>query len=637
MARSLVVVALASIVVGCGGSSVLGTGGSGGHGEAGKPASGGRSGGGGEAGVPGSGGAAGASGAPGSGGHGGIAGHGNAGGSGGGAGASGGASGHAGGAGTPGNGVGGSTAGHSGGGTAGGAGAGGSLGPGGAGGTAQAGASGQAGSAGAAGGAVGTGGYGGQAGTGGQSVVRRLPLPCSAPLPTGFCLKSDPGDYIGGGGAYSASGSANVALQNTATTLIGGQLTDPTSGGYWMFDFASPAGTLLAPGLYLQAQRWPFQTGSAPGLSIDGNGAGCNTLTGTFSIEELARDPTGLTRFSATFEQHCEGATAALHGVINYQATGVPDRTPAPDRVIPFSGKIFRVAYDPTTNIAYGIDATNRRLAKIDLTTGGTTYASVIQVPNDVCVDSARGRLFVVNKGSSLISEYATDTLADVRDIAWTGMDWGPTQTQFKIYCTASTVYVVDGAWAPALFTVTGLDDSATPVVTDHTAQVAGVGGLAVNGAGTDLYYWYQYGWSAGALNTYVSRLLTADLSQIDQSPTNLNDFDRDPIGAPLLLDEVDGYVLVKNKIFDALNLSKVIYTLPGTVDTFSPAAENAYALDAAHGVFATKDYVYNLSRFDILAPTVVPAADQSFFDSSGMLWMLSISQGSLFGQIVQP
>ncbi len=82
--------------------------------------------------------------------------------------------------------------------------------------------------------------------------------------------------------------------------------------------------------------------------------------------------------------------------------------------------------------------------------------------------------------------------------------------------------------------------------------------------------------------------------------------------------------MLVKNKIFDALNLTKIIYTLPGTVDTFSAAEENAYALDAAHGVFATKDYVYNLSRFDVIASTVVPAADQSFFDSSGMLWIRS-------------
>jgi hypothetical protein len=302
--------------------------------------------------------------------------------------------------------------------------------------------------------------------------------------------------------------------------------------------------------------------------------------------------------------------------------------------VISFSGKIFRVAYDPAANVAYGLDATNRRLAKIDLTTGTTTYASVVQVPNDGCVDARRGRLFVVNKGSSLITEYATDTLASVRDIAWTGTDWGPSETHFKIYCGADKLYVVDAAWAPALFTVEGLDGT-TPLVTDHTAEAAGVGGVALNAAGTDLYFWYQYGWSAGVLNTYVSRRLTSDLSEIDNSGSNVPNFTRDPLDAPLLLDEVHGYVVAKNKIFDALNLTKVIYTLPGGFDTFDGAAENGYALDAADGLLATKNYVYELSRFDVLAPTVVPAADQMFFDSTGVLWLLSVSNGTLSAQIV--
>ena len=541
----------------------------------------------------------------------------------------------AGGAGIPGAG-GGSSAGRGGAGlSTGGAGlsTGGSVGSGGMTGAGNGGASGQVGTAGAAGGSTGTGGQGGAAGS---PDGRRLPLPCIAPLPTGFCLKSDSGDYIGGGKLYVVTGG--VTLGNSSTSLIGGTLTDSASGGYWDFDFAAPAGAVLQPGLYLQAQRYPFQTGTTPGLSIDGNGAGCNTLTGTFSIEELARDPgTGLSRFSATFEQHCEGAAPALHGVINFQANGTPDPTPTPSRVIALNGKVFRVAYDRTANVAYGLDATNRRLAKIDLASGGVTYGSVVQVPNDACVDAKRGRLFVVNKGSSLISEYATDTLADVRDISWSPADWGPTETQFKIYCTPSQLYVIDGAWAPALFTVAGLDDTATPVVTDHTAQVAGVGGLTVNAAGTDLYYWYQYGWSAGSLNSYVTRLLTSDLSQVDQSPMTLTDFDRDPLDAPLLLDEVDGYVLVKNKIFDALNLTKVVYTLPGAVETYSAATENAYALDTAHGMFATKSYVYSLNGFNILAPTVISAADQLFFDSSGSLWMLSVAQGTLSSQIVQP
>jgi hypothetical protein len=493
---------------------------------------------------------------------------------------------------------------------------------------------------GAGGGTSGTagGGTSGAGGSGGKpGADRRLPLPCNAPLPTGYCLQSDTGDYIGGGRNSSASGAPSVTLTSTGSTGLFFDLKDSAGGSEWTAAFVPGAGAILAPGLFDPAQRYPFQVGTAAGLSIYGNGRGCNTLTGKFAIEELARDPlAGITRASVTFEQHCEGGTTALRGVINYQATGSPDRAPTADRVVNLSGKVFRVAYDPTTNVAYGLDATNRRLSKIDLATGAATYANVVQVPNDACVDAKRGRLFVVNKGSTLITEYATADLKAVRDISWTGMDWGPTDTHFKITCAPDKLYVVDGAWAPALFTVEGLD-GATPTATDHTAAVAGVGGLALNAATTDLYYWYQYGWSAGSLSTSVRRLQTSDLTMIDQSSANVPSFTRDPLDAPILLDESRGLVFVKNKVFDVLNLTKVVYSLPSSFDTFDGAAENAYALDVQRGRLATKNYVYDLARYDIVTPTIVPTADQLFFDASGVLWFLSVSNGALEAQVVSP
>ncbi len=499
---------------------------------------------------------------------------------------------------------------------------------------------------GAGGGATSQGGAGngggdvgvGEAGAGDGTTLpagRRLPLPCTAPFPTGYCFVSDTGDYIGGGKSSSASGAASVTLSANYDNGVEIALKNSGNGDYWSVDFVAGAKAILTPGLYEGAQRFPFQEGTAPGLSVDGNGAGCNMLTGKFSIEELARDPVaGVTRFSATFEQHCEGGVPALRGVINFQASGVPDPTPTADTVIALSGKVFRVAYDASANLAYGLDATNRTLSKIDLASGTAKYADVVQVPNDACVDEKRGRLFVVNKGSSVITEYDTADLTAVRDITWAGTDEGPTETHFKIYCAPDKLYVVDGAWSPALFTVEGLDGAA-PVATDHTAQVAGVGGLAVNSAATDLYYWNQVGWSAGLLSTFVSRLLTTDLSEIDKSSTSVPSFSREPLDAPLLLDETRGLVFVKNKIFDVLNLSKVIYTLPSVVDTFDGAAENAYALDATHGLLATKNFVYELSRYDIVAPTLTPTADQEFFDADGTLWFLSVADGSLQAQIV--
>ena len=58
-----------------------------------------------------------------------------------------------------------------------------------------------------------------------------------------------------------------------------------------------------------------------------------------------------------------------------------------------------------------------------------------------------------------------------------------------------------------------------------------------LNEAKTNLYYWYQYGWSAGTLNTGVHRLSTSDLSEVDVTG-EVPDFHRDPLDAPILLDE---------------------------------------------------------------------------------------------------
>ena len=477
-------------------------------------------------------------------------------------------------------------------------------------------------------------GSGGQGGTGGQLAGRRLPWPCTAALPTGFCMQSDAGDFIGDGKSYAASGPGSVTQRDPSAFSISVVLSQPTpNSGPWDLGVTMPMGAVLTPGLYPVLHASPSDPTSAF-LSVSGEGRTCGgTVSGQFSLEELARGPgVGVTRFSLTFELHCGVATPALRGVVNYQATGTPDPTPIPDRVISLSGKVFRLAYDPTANVAYGLDATNTRIGKIDLASGTTSYVSVTHVPSDGCVDSARGRLFVVNKGSQTITEYATSSLSAVRDIPWPSMDRAPTQTQFHIYCTPDRLYAIDGASTPALFTVEELD-SAAPVVTDHSVQLSAVNGLAVNAAGTDLYAWYQrYQTPTGV---YVSRSRVSDLTQLDVSSMTVPNFGSAPADAPLLLDESRGYVFVKDKVFDASHLTNVVYTLPGDYSTLNGPQEVAYALNAVGGYLATKNFVYELTRFDPIAATIVPSSDQLFFDRAGKLWMLSTARATLSAQLV--
>jgi len=133
-------------------------------------------------------------------------------------------------------------------------------------------------------------------------------------------LNSDPGDYIGQGQTYNYDDSnADIRYSrnydNGITVNIGNLAGDPFF--WWALNLAAPANGEIQLGVYSGAERVPFQSFENPGLSFTGNGRGCNTLTGSFDVYEVAYDGgRNVTALSASFEQHCEGNTPALRGEI---------------------------------------------------------------------------------------------------------------------------------------------------------------------------------------------------------------------------------------------------------------------------------------------------------------------------------
>jgi hypothetical protein len=153
---------------------------------------------------------------------------------------------------------------------------------------------------------------------------------------TSFSMRSDAGDWIGGGQSYDYT-PANATMSASATT---GRFDMSIDSGpdWWDATLKVASGDVLTAGTtYTGATRAPF-SGNGVGLEVSGSGRGCNTLTGSFTvIEAVFRDGTGpLQRFAATFEQHCEGGTPALHGWIAWRATeentpaATPSGTPPP-------------------------------------------------------------------------------------------------------------------------------------------------------------------------------------------------------------------------------------------------------------------------------------------------------------------
>lgn len=111
-------------------------------------------------------------------------------------------------------------------------------------------------------------------------------------------------DYITGcGGSYFyGMGAGSVTVTGSVANGIEVLAEDGYPSDYYRFDFAAPQGQTLTAGEYVDAQRSSFRDPGHPGLDVYGNGRGCNELTGSFTVKEIAPD---LSRLWIQFEQHC--------------------------------------------------------------------------------------------------------------------------------------------------------------------------------------------------------------------------------------------------------------------------------------------------------------------------------------------
>jgi hypothetical protein len=135
---------------------------------------------------------------------------------------------------------------------------------------------------------------------------------------TRLTMTSDSGDYIGQGKTWSYT-PANATISAGGSRRVIGFGIDSATGDWWNGTFAAGDGDILAAGSTYAATRYPFN-GSGAGIDISGNGRGCNTITGTFTVTEANFEQDGrLHSFGATFEQHCEGGAPALRGTFEYR------------------------------------------------------------------------------------------------------------------------------------------------------------------------------------------------------------------------------------------------------------------------------------------------------------------------------
>lgn len=153
--------------------------------------------------------------------------------------------------------------------------------------------------------------------------VQPIPASVWAPAPgavpasgTVVYLTSDPGDPILDGATLTYT-PAEASIHASASAT--GVRVSMDTGTSWDFRFEVMS-SIPAPaaGYYAGVRRTPDHNPAKGGLNVSGAGRSCNALTGWFAIEQIGYTAGVLTSLTLRFEQHCEGAAAALRGYVRW-------------------------------------------------------------------------------------------------------------------------------------------------------------------------------------------------------------------------------------------------------------------------------------------------------------------------------
>jgi hypothetical protein len=129
-------------------------------------------------------------------------------------------------------------------------------------------------------------------------------------------MKSDAGDFIGGGGTYGYT-DTNAVL--TLTTSALGLSVSVNGDQRWDGSFQLPrAASNLQAGFFGNLTRTPFADPTVGGIQWTGEGRGCNDMNGWVAVDKVELKDNVLSAVDLRFEQHCDGNAPALRGQIHW-------------------------------------------------------------------------------------------------------------------------------------------------------------------------------------------------------------------------------------------------------------------------------------------------------------------------------
>ncbi|MGA8203972.1 MAG: hypothetical protein WB812_05595 [Woeseiaceae bacterium] len=127
-------------------------------------------------------------------------------------------------------------------------------------------------------------------------------------------LESEPGDFIGAGETYLYVEGDSVLSANTTPIHLSIDVDQDWQGEFITMDTVSR----FEPGYYGDLRQFVGHNPARGGLDWQNYARSCSTLTGWFVVESVNYEGDKLVGINLRFEQHCNGDSPALHGVIHW-------------------------------------------------------------------------------------------------------------------------------------------------------------------------------------------------------------------------------------------------------------------------------------------------------------------------------
>lgn len=278
------------------------------------------------------------------------------------------------------------------------------------------------------------------------------------------------------------------------------------------------------------------------------------------------------------------------------------------------NGVIADIVSAPDGKKAYALDEAFRKLYVINLIDNKIERTiSLVYKPSELTLSEDGTKLYIRNNDENvLVTEISLSDFQAQRYLRYQAPVDYSDAAHGQIYQRGQLLYVVTGEWSPRLLVFNAM----TFEKINYGAELQSIGGIVFNRDNSKLYYWFQYGWSAGLSNTdvYEISIASTPFKQTGRSSVGYPDnFSRDPLDTPILLLEDRGLVIAKDRILNQNQLNQTIVVLP----------EPIYAVSPDGKTFIGKNGLYDANSYQKLQSISLSGARNIFF-ANGKLYYLN-------------